>query len=305
MVRFALRIIAASVVELARIPQLHPLEVPLIRMPPRYGEIMPPIEFELRFQDPEWLSGYFALNRPIDDIIRDLADRFREPCAGDDFRDIRLRILIIRPSEAKLQCFRTREREILHHRRLVVSERTDPGREEFSPLPCLGHVIDDLRDESFVFVFRILPVEDAIALPLQSDTSEAIGASVHAERAVEEIPDISPAIFAEEDVICIQSAGNELIGGGDAIPEHCDVGDILHRSSDVVAVHHIFRIDDIVAMIRIFRVEDAVSDTRFTMLHVQGRERAGSDQLSHPLTDQRRIAAERSDLLIVLGLGDR
>ncbi len=57
---------------------------------------------------------------------------------------------------------------------LVIAERGVVHGEELAPLARLLHVFYDLRNENFVFFFRILLIEDAVVLFPQTAATKEI-----------------------------------------------------------------------------------------------------------------------------------
>lgn len=69
---------------------------------------------------------------------------------------------------------------------------------------------NDLRDDRFVFFFRILFVENAVLLFMQANASETIPAS-YAKLAVEHIRCALPALEAKEYLKCIRATAHGLV----------------------------------------------------------------------------------------------
>lgn len=75
---------------------------------------------------------------------------------------------------------------VILHDRLIVGERTDGEREELTPLTRFSHVCDDAGNQSFVLLFGILLVKDAMFGIPQGDAAEAI-LTIPAVIAVEKV----------------------------------------------------------------------------------------------------------------------
>lgn len=73
----------------------------------------------------------------------------------------------------------------------------------------MTHVLDDFRNKRLVLTLRILLIEDAVLLVLESNASETVVAR-ETERAVHQIP-ARPAAAGEKDGVCCVDAVAALI----------------------------------------------------------------------------------------------
>ena len=100
---FCMALIAAAVVELPGISQLHPIEVALIRMSSRDRKGVLAVEVKLLLDDAEGFLGDLALYGPVEDIIRDVLDILREFVCRDDLLDFGERRFVVGPVEAAFE----------------------------------------------------------------------------------------------------------------------------------------------------------------------------------------------------------
>ena len=89
-------------------------------------------------------------------------------------------------------CFTFREREFYHIHCLIIPEVAKFCWEKFSPFAIIIHFFYYLRNEIFVFFFRILFIEDTVLCILKSDTSEALMYVIHAVGRVNKVTRICP-----------------------------------------------------------------------------------------------------------------
>ena len=87
----------------------------------------------------------------------------------------------------------------------MVSERRERRWEKLSPLSCLSYAGDDLWDESFVFFFRVLFVEDTVLLISQADAAEA-GRTIKTAVAIDHIASAPDGRIPE--AVCELAAGD-------------------------------------------------------------------------------------------------
>jgi hypothetical protein len=80
----------------------------------------------------------------------------------------------------------------------IVAKGAYSSREKFPSFSISFHLFDKLRDQTVVFLFGVLGIEDAILLVAKSDTTKKIGRIV----AIMDIVDI---------IIVIRSVANESI----------------------------------------------------------------------------------------------
>ena len=118
----------------------------LVGVPPGNRKIMLPIKFEFLLDNLKWLSGDFAEDRPVEDIVWDFVDISRQEVGGDGLRDTREGGLVVRPAESSHECFFASHREIIISDTFVISKVGNFRIEKFSPLSRLFHMLDDFRD---------------------------------------------------------------------------------------------------------------------------------------------------------------
>ncbi len=119
--------------------------------------------------------------------------------------------IFLPPSPTLRTYFFSRAWEKFIGERFVIREGRTSDREKFSPLPCLTHVRDDLRNKCLVFFFRMLLIENAILAALQSKAAETVFDGGETRIAVENIRDPLPAVIAEECAIDIVATPIALI----------------------------------------------------------------------------------------------
>lgn len=175
----AVRAVANAFEEFAGIPKCHAVEVALIGVSPWDWEVMLAVELEFLRDDSERFLGGFALDGPVQYVIRYFRNVFREFGSRDGLFDFRERRLVVGPMEDSLRAFSENllpgERVVFLCHRLVVSEGRDRTREKFSPLARLFHMFDNARNESFVFFLGILLVENAVFLVAETNAAEEVG----------------------------------------------------------------------------------------------------------------------------------
>jgi hypothetical protein len=113
---------------------------------------------------------------------------------GNGFLDLRERGFVVGPTETLGDGLLPGHGIVFLSDRFVVAEWTYRRRKEFSPLPHLGHVFDDLRNEGFVFLFSVLFIEDAIFLIAEAGATEKVGGlvAVYAEKGIRYYETVEP-----------------------------------------------------------------------------------------------------------------
>ncbi len=132
------------------------------------------VEVELLFDDPVGLLGNLAFYRPVEDVVGDVFYFLGELARGNDLLDLGEGRFVVGPVESLGEGLFLREGKVFHRDGFVVAEGREIRREEFSPLSGLSHMGYDLRNESVVFFFGVLLVEDAVGFVVHIGTTETM-----------------------------------------------------------------------------------------------------------------------------------
>lgn len=145
-------------------------------------ELMFDIESEFLTDDFEGFAGCLAENDSTEERVDMLLSGFIThhlfiilgDGEGRDGRSVKALLGGIVPVPAAGLHFRFRHREILLSNRLVIAERGELMRKEFSPFSRGNHMIDDATAEGFVFLGGIGSVQDTVFCVFQGNVSERL-----------------------------------------------------------------------------------------------------------------------------------
>src|SRR3989344_8745187 len=130
----------------------------------------------------------------------------------------------------------------------VVPELGNRSGKELAPFTPLFHVIDDSRNQLFIFLFTVLLIEDAIALPLHVRAAEAVLGGFHI-KAAPKTPAPHVAAEAEEKMVAVLSADRAFVGRLKIGAVLINIMNALCGKNNLVAslaILHIFTIEALV-----------------------------------------------------------
>gem|GEM_PF-5421915 len=102
------------------------------------------------------------------------------------FGNHRISVFIV-PLISSQHHFFTSQGHMFLRYRIVIRKRSQRGMKKFSPFTGLSHMGDDSCYQFFIFVFRVLFVEDTVFLPFESNTTKKMMTVEHTEEAVHKV----------------------------------------------------------------------------------------------------------------------
>ena len=120
------------------------------------------------------------------------------------------------------------------------------------------HMFNDLWDQLFVFLFTVLLIEDAIALPLHVCAAEAVLGGFHI-KAVPKTPAPHVASEAEEKMVAVLSADRAFVGGLKIGAVLINIVNILCGENDLIAVIAVLHVFAVVTLVHVLAVIEVVA----------------------------------------------
>ncbi len=232
------------------------------------GERVFAIEFELLLDDAKRFLGNLAFYRPVEDVIGDIGDILWKFVCGNNLLYLRERSLVVRPVESEIESFFFGEGKIVIPNAFVIPEESQARGEKFSPFSGRAHVVDDFRDQCFVFLLGVLFVEDAVLLVPETDAGETVFRSIAALAVVEPDGFVGHS-GTKNDIRTVVSRSDSFVHAVSRQAEERIVVTIRTIGvGDSQAPFSIFQIFALKAMKRVLARQEHVSDDVFRLVDI-------------------------------------